>query len=179
MSNLDTVANAANLNLRQRQILIKRYGNEYHSLAEIGEEHGISRERARQIEQKITTKLQDSEYKYVLTTFGTPCLIDKVTNNKTRREVLHEKVVRLCAACGTERVHSRSNYCKGCINFTMPCTNCGNWVTRRRAHYDFTRSRYPDRYTTGNVFCNRKCFGQYAGKHYGTGNPEHPHRKAK
>ena len=59
------------LNERERLILEYRYGlydNKIHTLMEIGEQMGITRERVRQIEKKAITKLKEhlEEYKDIL-----------------------------------------------------------------------------------------------------------------
>lgn len=71
---------------------------------------------------------------------------------------------RACAACGRAAVTGKGKYCQGCRTVTQPCATCGAPVTVRRAHWQ--RTQRDTRYR-GRLFCNRRCFGAYAGTHYG------------
>lgn len=87
--------------------------------------------------------------------------------------VNQRKLPRVCKNCGaTPEPHSK--LCIDCSHPQVECSTCGK-LFRRKAIF-LRRSVNNPRYTTGQQFCSYRCFGANAGKAYGWGNADHPHR---
>jgi RNase P subunit RPR2 len=82
-----------------------------------------------------------------------------------------------CHKCGKPiQYRSKSGMCRSCgklPDYTFTCEQCGNEKTISGNDYN-TRKRNP---AGGPRFCDRQCFGQWAGKTYGVG-PQRADRDA-
>lgn len=93
---------------------------------------------------------------------------DKLGIESVRRQ----KPRRICS-CGNEIVGKR-DLCPECVYVTLPCEECAAPVRRRastlaqRMKYTTETPHGPAHYS-GRVFCNRKCFGYWASRHFGFG----------
>lgn len=93
------------------------------------------------------------------------------------------KESRVCLECGGEKA-AASQLCQSCYQasrkVTLPCNNCGAPVTRsaaalvRRIAKDITTSTPHGSATySGDVYCNRRCFGRWLAREHGfTAHPE-------
>lgn len=89
-----------------------------------------------------------------------------------------------CAECGrpfSGRVQRKMRLgvasqplCGSCRRYIpVACDVCGIIAMKDAQNLIFRRNKDP-RYITGGQFCSRQCFGRWAGKHQGWGNPAHP-----
>ena len=92
-----------------------------------------------------------------------------------------DKVSRkVCASCGNVGVRGRSIYCSPCTWVEVPCSYCDKPVRMRVAQLTNRMNQFhssPNGKTvryTGRVFCDRYCFGKWAGRNYGTGSANNP-----
>lgn len=109
-------------------------------LTAIGEKFGVTRERVRQIANKI----------------GITGRLSRVT-------------VTVCSSCGKPLRHPNTKgICKDCRWVELPCGNCEQPV-RRLASSLASRFGTSTNYGTymGRVFCNRKCLGSWCAKNHG------------
>lgn len=122
----------------------------YGALKEVGERFGVTGERVRQIANEM----------------GMGRLY---------------KTSQVCPECGG-RKSEVSQLCKGCrcasVRIALPCNNCGAPVMRlaselaRRIGKDGPKQTPsgPASYS-GNVYCNKKCFGEWLGHEHGWNSP--------
>lgn len=71
---------------------------------------------------------------------------------------------RFCESCGSLfSFTSSSQLCSACRTIHLACAECGRLFSRRTKQviYQFNKKGY--QYT----FCNRRCLGSYAARHYG------------
>lgn len=141
---------------RDRVIELKN-DNRFITQVEIGNEVGVSRERVRQILNKVGLN-NASEIR-----------------EKKKRE-------RTCAYCGNPRSRNNHKYCsRACAckahRVDVTCEECGSTVNRTLSEtkvYENYRNRHK------HFFCDRVCFGKWVGKNYGFGTyPEHTGRTRK
>lgn len=87
------------------------------------------------------------------------------------------RTAAVCPGCGGGK-DGKARLCRTCwresLQVALPCNNCGAPVTRsarqlaRRVGKDAPQvtPNGPARYS-GNVYCDRRCFGQWAGRTHG------------
>jgi hypothetical protein len=131
------------------------------TLKEIGRAHGISRERVRQLLARASARL-GSPISAACSDCGAP--IRRSTSRRVvcRACAARRARARTCRRCGAAftRDGAAYAYCPACRTETRPCAACGRPVTR-------DRGRDQSSFRNQMWFCDRVCFGQWAGRRYG------------
>jgi RNA polymerase primary sigma factor len=131
------------LNPKERKILELRYGlmdGIQHTLEEVGQEFGVTRERIRQIEAKVHEKLRNNEkIKVPPPTFCRECRLQRRMTVRNERNLYH----RECGLCGKSII---SMYSKE-KPFPVYCPSCwwsDNWDPLKYGNeYDFSKPFFP------------------------------------
>lgn len=126
----------------------------YGAFTDIASDLGVTRELARQVAQH---------------------------NGFTRKQRI--KYVRVCSSCSARLSRGPGMFCPDCVKIPVACDICGTITRRYKGQvlkvfdvgYNAKRAENGlSLYSGERMFCSHACFGKWAGKNGGWGNPNHP-----
>ena len=120
--------------------------------------------------------------------FGvSPQWIQQIVNRYGFTGHVSTRTVTVCGRCGKEIPKGSRGLCFPCRWIELPCSNCGKpkrvraaEIARRIDGVEKRRATGQPAYS-GNVYCDRRCFGEWLGRNHGiqTRPQDHYHRRGR